>query len=87
MTKTISRIDKKKDPHINEIAYHLYMQMKYEECYAEIDQKTDEFLWKWGDIHLILDTTIKCVLSTGMKVLFHLYVPYFFHACKMKEKH
>ena len=80
MAKTISRIDKKKAIRtlLNEIAYHLYMQMKYEECYGEIDQKTDEFLWEWGDIHLVLDTTIKCVLLTGMKVLFHLYVPYIF---------
>ena len=43
-------------PHINEITYHMYTQMKYEEYYAEIDQKTDEFLNKWGDIYLYLVT-------------------------------
>ena len=30
--------------------------MKYEEYYAEIDQKTNRFLRKWGDIYLDLDT-------------------------------
>ena len=33
-------------PHINEFKYHIYTQMKYEEYYSDIDQKTHEFLRK-----------------------------------------
>ena len=35
---------KGRSPHINEIKYHIYTQMNYEEYYAEFVQKTDEFL-------------------------------------------
>ena len=31
-------------PHIDEIKYHIYMQMKYMEYYAEIDKKLMNFL-------------------------------------------
>ena len=60
-------------PHINEIGYHLYMQTEW---YVGIDKKNKEFLRKWGDMYIGLDTIIRCVLSTGMKVPleFHLYV-------------
>ena len=30
--------------------------MKYEEYFTEIDQITEEYLMKWGDIQLDLDT-------------------------------
>ena len=30
--------------------------MKYADYYAEIDQKTDEFLRKWGNIYSDLDS-------------------------------
>ena len=35
--------------------------MKHEEYYAEIDQITEEFLRKWGDIYLDLDTMLNAV--------------------------
>ena len=35
-------------PHINEIKNHSYMQMKYEEYYSKINQKTES---KLGDIY------------------------------------
>ena len=59
LKKNIPKIDQiQRPPQINEIKYHMYAQMKYEEYYAEIEKKTDEFLRKWGDIHLDLDTIL-----------------------------
>ena len=43
-------------PHINEIKYHIHTLMKYEKYFAELDQRTDEFPRKWGDVYLDLDT-------------------------------
>ena len=71
--------------------------MKYEEHYAEIDQKTDEFLSKWGDIDLDLDTIFSNWICTfrinafmtkcswyESTILCVCLLSSFFHVCMMK---
>ena len=48
------KIDKKEELH--KLMKSSVAFIKYEEYYAEIGQRTDKFLKKWGDIYLDLNT-------------------------------